>query len=194
MHIHLDDTRIINRVEYDSSTDCFVGLCLPMKNGMPTTDAFVFNMFEKLKEAHSSTDVAKYAHCLVAKPLRVDAPSFPLFILGTDSKYTHDTIIKRWTYVKEELEKRKIKVLINGADGAGPFLKAMLIESDLFTTSNVSNIPLTWSFYLMPKLYNESLCFQDAIHLLAKLRTRLVTPSNLSVIGSRLHAEDTCCK
>ena len=43
-------------------------------------------------------------------------------------------------------------------------------------------------FYIMPNLYKCSLCSQDMIHLLTKLRTCLLTPSNLLSIGS----ETTC--
>ena len=41
----------------------------------------------------------------------------------------------------------------------------------------------------MPELFEESLSCQDTIHLLAKLRTRLLTPSNLIVLGS-----ETACR
>ena len=41
----------------------------------------------------------------------------------------------------------------------------------------------------MPKLLEESLVCQDTVHLLAKLRTRLLTPSNLIVLGS-----ETACR
>ena len=45
----------------------------------------------------------------------------------------------------------------------------------------------------MPKIARECLCFQDTVHLLAKLRTRLITPSNLLVMGTetacRVHLE-----
>lgn len=35
----------------------------------------------------------------------------------------------------------------------------------------------------MPKLYEGGLCSQDVVHLLAKLRTRLLTPSNVIIMG-----------
>ena len=46
VHLHLDDTRIINTVEYDPYTDRFIGFCLPLKNGLPLCEAFVFTPFK----------------------------------------------------------------------------------------------------------------------------------------------------
>ena len=45
INIQLDDTRIINKVEYDPSTDRFVGFCLPLRNGLPIGDAFQLQTF-----------------------------------------------------------------------------------------------------------------------------------------------------
>ena len=41
----------------------------------------------------------------------------------------------------------------------------------------------------MPELSMSSLCAQDTVHLLTKLRTRLITPSNLLSLGS-----ETACR
>ena len=95
IHIHLDDTRIINRVEYDVASGRFVGYVLPISEGLPSGDAFVLESFDQIKETHQSATVAKYAHCIVAKPVNVDSPSFLLFVLGTDSKNTHTVITQR---------------------------------------------------------------------------------------------------
>ena len=146
----------------------------------------VLESFDQIKETHQSATVAKYAHCIVAKLVNADSPSFLLFVLGTDSKYTHTVITQRWSYIQKELLKRGVSVLTNVAHGAGPFLKAMVLESGLFKTCAASNVPPSWSFYRMPKLLDKSLSVQDTIHLLAKLSTRLVTPSNLVAIGSEI--------
>ena len=184
VHIHLDDTRIKHRVEHDSHTDRFVGLVLPLRNGLPICDAFIFQTFDGIKEAFENSTVAKYAHCIVVRPVTVDAPSFVLFVLGTDSKYDHSVIMKRWNYIDQELVKRGVKVISYGSDGAGPFLKAMLTETKLFTVSRSSNVPPSWTFYLMPELKERGLYAQDDVHLLAKLCTRALGPSNIIVLGA----------
>ena len=152
VNIHLDDTRIKNRIEYDPNTDRYVGFVLPLHEGLPICDSFIFHSFEGIKNAFHNTPVAKYAHCIVVKSVKVDVPSFVLAVLGTDSRYDHSVITKRWQYIESELLKRGITVISNGSDGAGPFLKAMLSETKLFTVSKHQNVPSSWTFYLMPEI------------------------------------------
>ena len=182
VHIHLDDTRIINKVDYDNVTGRFVGFCLPIHKGLPLCDSFIFTTFEEIKDAVESETKGKYAHAIVAEPITASAPSLIIFMLCTDSKYNHETIIHRWGHIEKELKKRGVGVISKGADGAGPFLKAMTSTTSLFSTASKS-IPSEWTFFLMPKLREVGLCSQDVVHLLAKLRTRLLTPSNVIVMG-----------
>ena len=81
------------------------------------------------------------------------------------------------------LKNNCVIVISNGADGAGPFLKAMTSRSGLFQHHKKLNVPPHWTFFLMPQLRFSGLSCQDIIHLLAKLRTRLLKPSNLIIIG-----------
>ena len=144
----------------------------------------MMNTFNEIQTTFQSTSRVSYAHCIIAKSVLVSAPSFVLFVLGTDSKYTHKDIEDRWHYIKGELMKRGIKIYSNGSDGAGPFLKAMLNLSGMFTICEESNVPKDWTFFMMPKLHSDSLYAQDTVHLLAKLRTRLIIPSNVLSMGS----------
>ena len=107
----------------------------------------------------------------------------------TDAKYNYHIILQRWRHVEQELRKIGITVTSNGVDGAGPFLKAMASQNGLFNRNYEGNVPRYWTFYSMPQLHDNSLACQDIIHLLAKLRTRLLTPSNLIVVG----VETACC-
>ena len=95
VHIHLDDTRIINRVEYDPLTDRFVAFCLPLKDGIPCVDEYVLDTFEELETVYNTKTSVSYVHCIVAQPVSSDAPTFVLFVLGTDSKYDHKVIEER---------------------------------------------------------------------------------------------------
>ena len=150
VNIHLDDTHIIHRVEYDSTTDTFVGFCLPLSDTkLPIRDTFCMHTFEDIENAFQSQIVAKYAHCIVAQPVDVRTPSFVLFIMGTDSSYDANVIIQRWKYIETELRNRGVEVLTFGADGAGPFLKAMVDSAKMFQRSN-NNLHEGWDFFLMP--------------------------------------------
>ena len=172
VHIHLDDTRIIKRVEYDQRNDRFVGFSLPVnEEGLPCNAAFILEAFDEIKDAMANNAVSSYVHCIVAKPVNPVVPPFVLLALGTDSKYTHKVMMQRWTHIESELEKRNIKILSHGSDGAGPFIKAMIQKSGLFKVLQDSSIPEGWTFYVMLKLAKDALCVQDTIHLLAKLKT-----------------------
>ena len=85
VHIQLDDTRIIHKIEYDQLTNRFVGFCLPLQNGIPDCNSFILESFEEIKDAMESNDAAKYAHCIIAQPIDGVSPSTILFVLGTDS-------------------------------------------------------------------------------------------------------------
>ena len=98
VHVQLDDTRIINQVVYDQFTDRFVGFILPLLDGLPICDTFVFHTFEELQRAYQEhkDSIAKYVHCIVVQSVEVQVPSFVLSVLGTDSKYDNVVVSKRW--------------------------------------------------------------------------------------------------
>ena len=148
VNVHLDDTRIIHRIDYDSTTDVYVGFVLPLsEEKLPIQNAFCLQTFEEIKAAFNSNVVAKYAHCIVAQPVSINAPSFVLFVMGTDSKYNAETITQRWNYIENELNRRHVQVLTFGADGAGPFLKAMINSSQLFQRSSNDFLLKGWDFF-----------------------------------------------
>lgn len=184
VHVHMDDTRVINKIEYDQATDGFTGFVLPLEKGLPTVNAFILCTFDELKTSFETSPVANYAHVIVAKPLTAEAPSFVFFVLGTDSKYDHKVILDRWSHIETELGKRDIKVISFGADGAGSFMKAMLIKTGLFYPTE----DLFAKSYVMKEIATTGLSAQDHIHLLAKLRTRLLIPSNILALG-----DETAC-
>ena len=105
VQIQLDDTRILKRIEYDLVLDRFVGFCLPIKDGLPDANTFVFRTFQEIETVYKKESSSSYAHCIVAKPVMLEAPAFVLFVLGTDSKYTHSDIGKRWQYISSAMSK-----------------------------------------------------------------------------------------
>ena len=185
VNIHIDDTRVKALIEYDSVNDKFIGFCF--KDAIPDLEMFRFQTFDEIKDAFKNNTKAKYAHCIVAKSVEVICPSFILCVIGTDSKYDNSVVSFRWNYITNHLKEIGVTVVCNGADGAGPFLKAMLAESKLFSVSDT--LLESWSFFYMPSFSMDTLYAQDHIHLLAKLRSRLLKPSNLIVLGN-----ETACR
>ena len=60
----------------------------------------------------------------------------------------------------------------------------MVEGSRLFSRSVSVNVPSTWSFFLMPEIPKGNLYLQDTVHLLDKLRTRILKHSNLISFGT----------
>ena len=65
-------------------------------------------------------------------------------------------------------------------------LDHLLMETQLFSVTKMYNIHNTWQFFVMPSMKVNGLCAQDHVHLLAKLRFRLLGPSNLIQLGAEI--------
>ena len=148
VNIHIDDTRVKDYIEYDSVTYRFIGFCLLQNNCLPDPESFRFQSFEEIEDAYENNSKAKYAYCIVAKPVDVRCPSSILCVIGTDSRYDNSDVSSRWHHISTKLKEIGITVVSNGADGAGPFLKAMLLESKLFSVSPL--LSESWPFFFMP--------------------------------------------
>ena len=61
-------------------------------------EMLLFDTFEDLETVFNSKPCVSYGHCIVAKPVKMEAPLFVLFVLGTDSKYTHIDIVEMALY------------------------------------------------------------------------------------------------
>ena len=93
-------------------------------------------------------------------------------------------LLERWKHIKTELTKRDIKVISFGADGAGSFMKAMILKTGLFYLTE----DLFAKSYVIKAMATTGFSAYDRIHLLAKLRTRLLISSNILALG-----DETAC-
>ena len=91
-----DATRVIARVEYDYETGCCVGFVLPVnKNGLPLVDSFRAVSFPAVERMISSNEIAKYAYVYMVQPLGENVPPFCLACIGTNNKFTFETVLNR---------------------------------------------------------------------------------------------------
>lgn len=101
-----DATRVIARVEYDSESDCCVGFVLPLKeNGLPVVDSFKAVSFTSIEKMFTESKIAKYAYVYMAQPLAKNIPPFCLACIGTNNKFTFETVLQRWEYIVRECHK-----------------------------------------------------------------------------------------
>lgn len=106
----------------------------------------------------------------MAQPL-ANVPPFCLALFGSDGKYTSIDIENRWLYIKNELSKLNIKVLIYSSDSDPKYNRAMrklsglaeLCGSELFNLRSC-----------VPKSTEYPFFVQDPTHIGTKLRNFLL--------------------
>lgn len=150
---------MIARVEYDHETDRCVGFVLPTsKTGLPLADAFIAVSFAAIESMFSTNEITKYAYVYMVQPLGDNIPPFCLACIGTNNKFTFETVLNRWKYIFEQCREH----VSFGGDGDSRLMKAMQISSallspksdypfDVYSSLKVPKIPSSWEswFYRM---------------------------------------------
>ncbi|KAF2897113.1 hypothetical protein ILUMI_09059 [Ignelater luminosus] len=165
-----DQTRIVSSREYDSVNNRIVGFTTPYdENGCPLKNSFIATSATEIQKYFKNETVANNLYAIVAQSLAPNSPSFTLCVFGSNNKFTHDVILKRWNYIENEAKKLDIVVEGFSSDGDSRILKAMKMKS------------------VMPCAKDDKLfeCFQAnyecnrtiTIHISTKLRNRLLSPS-----------------
>ena len=183
-----DATRLVARVDYDPETNRLVGFVLPEgEDSLPSIDAHVAISFQSIEDSFKSSKISKYALVYIAQPLSPGVPAFPLACIGTDNKFTADILLKRWSHISSECQKRGISVLSFGSDGDLRELKNMQYCTALFTmhaSKDVKScIPSHWKSWFFLKKPTQVAYVQDTVHVGTKLRSRLLTPSIILALG-----------
>lgn len=167
-----DATRIENRVQYDKRTNQLIGFTLPTnpKNGMPTPFVYKARSSDEII-AHFSSGVptSHFVNTIMANPIS-GIPPFCLLIYGSDSRYTSDEVVKRWSYISGELEKLGISVLTFASDSDPRYNTAMKRTSLIGCVSDVFKDCEWFS-------YGHNQCpfyIQDVVHLTTKLRNQFL--------------------
>lgn len=96
-----DQTRIINRIQYDTVTNQLVGFVLPYgENGMPKTRTFLARSAKEI-ETHfllNSDNVSSFVNVVMAQPLADGFPAFCLTMFGSNSEYNALDVCRRFMY------------------------------------------------------------------------------------------------
>lgn len=172
-----DCTRVEGRIQYDSKTNQIIGFTPPINKitGLPVPFAFpARNAEEIFKHFSSENSISSFVDVIMAQPL-ANAPPFCLALFGSDSKYTSMDVENRWLYIKNELDKLNIKVLIFSSDSDAKYNRAMrklsgltnLCDSELFNWRSCNSKSDCYPFYM-----------QDPTHVGTKLRNFLLRYKN----------------
>lgn len=115
---------------------------------------------------------------------------------GTNHKYTAIDVLRKWVYLYGECKQRNINLVGFASDCDPRYLKAMQISLGFFTHApNIDllsgnnnllnvNIPSNWSFFFLRSI-QPYLCMQDGIHLVTKVRNRLLSETASMSINSQ---------
>lgn len=152
------------------------------KDGIPECKKYLFTSFETVKNYMLNLPRSSYVYTIMAQPLENNVPPICLAVIGIDNKFTASNVASRWQYTIKELEKRGIQPKAISSDGDSRCFKAMTdhinLHKQIATRSESSNSDnayrvLEQQLWFYATCSSPVLCFQDAVHLIAKLRNRL---------------------
>ena len=184
--------------------DCFVGFKPPLKNGLPSINQFRTNNYHELEKWFQNVDRSTLVNATLIEPLltNVDAlfHSRPYIIsaFGTDNKYSAIDVLRKWIHVYNELKKRDINVVGFSSDCDSRYLKSMQLALGFFARAPYLDmfsgydqlfrfdVPKHWKFFFL-RPTQLFLCMQDGVHLVTKIRNRLLSKTaNLCINDERI--------
>lgn len=177
-----DATRIIGKVSYDPATNQLIVFALPIdKNGMPIKFSFPARSASEIQShfLNKSNVVSSTAYVQMAQPIDENASPFCLMIYLIDNTFTADNVLKRWRFQASKLKEKGITINNIATDGDSKPLLAMKILSKI-GQSDKEYFDCEW--YACGG-YVETTFVQDTIHIITKLRNRLLTCSRIYPIG-----------
>ena len=195
-----DATRIIRHIDYDENSNKLVGFVLPMDSRfLPITDSFLATSFEKIEQFFTNESRATFAYVYMAQPMSPSVPPFCLNIIGTNNHFNAKSVLSRWQHMITECTARNIQVISFSGDGDTRILKSMRISTKLYsyTSESIPNmfrnpfsdhlmsIPLHWKqskWFAINEISNIS-PVQDTVHLGVKLKARLMSHSQVLLLG-----------
>lgn len=101
-----DATVITTKVSYDPFTNQLIGLTLPIdkENGSPVIMSYEAKDEKHIRE-HLKHRQSKFVYLVMAQSLNAEIPPFTIQLFGTNSEFKSIDVIKRWGFMKMELEK-----------------------------------------------------------------------------------------
>lgn len=161
-----DATRIVDKVQYDATTNQLIGFVPPLnkQNGLHIPFKFPARSADEiLNHFKSGHPVSSFMIVIMAQPI-ANAPPFCLLIFGTDNKHSAEDVSNRWNHITAELKKVGIDVLTIASDSDPKYNAAMRKMSKLGQCIS----------YPRDMNIGGPFCIQDIIHIATKLRNFLL--------------------
>lgn len=180
-----DATRITAKISYDPTTNQLIGFALPLdENGMPIKFSFPARSTSEIRShfINPSNFVSSTAYVQMAQPLDENTPPFCLMLYLIDNTFTANNVLKRWRFQAYKLKEKGVSIYNIATDGDSRPLSAMKILSKI-GQSDKSYFDCEW---FSCGGYADTTFTQDTVHILTKLRNRLLTYSRIFPIGSTI--------
>ncbi|CAF1604302.1 unnamed protein product, partial [Adineta ricciae] len=186
-----DTTGVIRKVEYDSSTNSFIGLPTSLVNGIPELYPYRAHSFEDLKTIYDTNEAERLlnVHMVQSISTRSDPTNFPkpflLSAYGVDNTSTSIDILCRWIYIFENCLNNGVRIIGFSTDADNKYMSAMRLASNFFASlphfkldqhpsAFKIDLPKDWTWFFLNR--NQLFLFlQDPVHLVTKWRNRLLS-------------------
>lgn len=101
-----DATGIIQKIEYDPTTNQLIGLVLPLhkESGIPIPFTFMASSEDAIKQ-NIESPLSTLVYVILAQPIKENTPPFLLQMYGTDNKFTAESVVRRWRQTEYELKR-----------------------------------------------------------------------------------------
>lgn len=107
-----DETKIEDRLRYNSRTNDVMGLELPLTGeGIPERGVFKFTSLKKIKEVLESTPKTSYAKLMTVRTLGKNSSVYTLVIYGTTNSDNASDTLARFAFVRRSFAAIGIKVV-----------------------------------------------------------------------------------
>lgn len=157
---------------------------------MPILVSFPANSAKQIEEHFQNNKISSTCYAYVAQPNDPDAQPFCFLFFGTGKGcMTYENVKKRWKHLTTELAKEHVEILGFSADGDCAVLRAMRIHAGLgtkFASDTKEYDDMTW---FHAKFLPKQICLQDTVHLINKLKCRLLKLSALYPMGDYFCSE-----
>lgn len=187
-----DQTKIVERVEYDSKTNKIVGCAPRMNNEGLAINANYATSAKAIVDCCTTQERASYAYIIMAQPLQNNSMPFCLCVYGSNNKFTFSSVLARWQYMQKTAEEYEIVIEGFSSDGDTRLMKSMRIVT-AFPCKDKNTPESLKAFFQIKFDLTKPMVIQDTVHIGTKLRTRFLGSSIVIPLGnyiaSKTHLE-----
>lgn len=181
-----DGTRCVALPEIDLKKKQLVGLVPKLgKNGLPLPNQFPVQNNKEI-ESYLKSEIVKSSnlYLIMAQSVTKNAAPFCLAAFGTDNKFNHQDVIRRFCYLKKICEKKGVVIIGFSSDQDTKLFKAMKALSGLGRQPDL--LPSKWKEFYYALFESEFIMVSDILHYATKTKTRETRKSYPLKMGNHI--------